>query len=103
MSNQVANTILEQLGGNLFVAMTGATNFLGREDGISFKIGRNAKGITHLRITLTAMDDYQVEFLKIRGVSIKPVAFREGLQAANLADVFRSVTGLETSLGTMGR
>ena len=100
---QVAQTILQQLGGGRFVAMTGSKDFVGSENGLSFRVGRNDKGITHVRITLTAMDDYQCEFLKIRGASVKPIAFRDGVYADQLQEVFTSKTGLYTSLGTMGR
>jgi hypothetical protein len=67
MTSQAAQTILTQLGGNKFLAMTGASNLLGGENVLSFKIGRNPAKVSHVRITLTAMDDYQVEFLNIRG------------------------------------
>lgn len=99
MTHPVAHNILAQLGGNRFLAMTGASNLTGRADGLSFKIGRNASKITHVRVTLTAMDDYQVEFLAVRGTrSIKPVAFAEGIQADGLARVFVEKTGMQVSL-----
>jgi hypothetical protein len=95
----IAQTILSQLGGNRFVAMTGAKNLLDHGNGLSFKVGRNPKGVTHARITLTAMDDYMVEFLKIRGTKqLQPVAYREGIYADDLAHVFESVTGMATRL-----
>ncbi len=94
----VAETILSQLGGNRFLAMTGAKNLVGDGSGLTFKIGRNPKGITHARITLTAMDDYQIEFLAVRGANVKPVAFAEGILAENLAHAFKAKAGLDTSL-----
>lgn len=93
-----AQTILSQLGGNKFLAMTGACNLIGSDNGLSFKIGRNVSKITHVRVTLTAMDDYQVEFLKIRGTNIQPVAFAEGLLADQLAPTFVSKTGMAVAL-----
>ena len=40
MSNMtVAKTILEQLGGNKFRAMTGAKQFMGFAEGLAMKIG----------------------------------------------------------------
>lgn len=98
MTNQVAQTILNQLGGGRFIAMTGASNLTGRPDGLSFKIGRNSKKVTHVRITLTAMDDYTVEFLNVRGGSVKPVAFCEGVYDDNLQEVFTNETGMYTHL-----
>lgn len=98
MTLQVANTILAQLGGNRFVAMTGAKNLLGSERGLSFKVGTNAKKVTHVRIGLEPSDEYTVEFLTIRGTNIKRTALREGVQVAELRDVFTAETGLYTSL-----
>ena len=60
----VANTILEQLGGRRFVAMTGARNFTAIDDqrgALSFKVPRAKDGINAIKVTLTAMDDYTVE------------------------------------------
>ncbi|MFA7291893.1 MAG: hypothetical protein WC023_06550 [Rhodocyclaceae bacterium] len=94
---QTAQTILQQLGGNRFCAMTGATNFVGREDGLSFKVGRNAKRVTHVRVTLTPADLYEVEYLAIRGTTIRPVAKSEGVYADMLRDDFTRETGLYTS------
>lgn len=95
----VATTILAQLGGNRFVAMTGSKNFMGRPDGLTFKTGRNPKGVTHVRVTLTPADLYNVEFLKIRGTQA-PVKMAEvgGIYCDQLEEVFTNHTGLYTRL-----
>lgn len=95
----IATTILEQLGGNKFLAMTGAKNLLAHESALSFKLPMKTRdGSNYVKITLTAMDDYQMEFLSVRGLSVKPKTVREGIFAESLRDVFTSVTGLRTSL-----
>ena len=94
----VAKTILAQLGGNRFVMMTGAKNLSGSADGLTMKLGRNAKSVSHVKIKLTAMDDYTVEFLRVRKFEVKTVAKVEGVYAENLRDVFTANTGLYTSL-----
>ena len=43
-------TILKQLGGNRFIAMTGAKHFGVGPNGMSFKIGRNSKRVNHVTI-----------------------------------------------------
>jgi len=43
----VAKTIFEQLGGEHFVAMTGAKDFVGTEDSLTFKVGSNPKHVSH--------------------------------------------------------
>ena len=58
----VPKTILEQLGGNDFIALTGATAFISTEDSLTFRAGRNPNSVSHVRITLTATDLYAVTF-----------------------------------------
>lgn len=94
----VANTILAQLGGNKFIAMTGAKDLTGRSEGLSFRIGRNAKSVTHVRVTLDSADTYQIQFLRIRGVQRTLLSTWDGIYAERLAHTFTVVTGMETHL-----
>ncbi len=52
---QVAQTILQQLGGRRFMAMTGARAMAAHKDGLSFKLPSNfaRHGINYVKITLT--------------------------------------------------
>ena len=59
-----AKTILEQLGGEFFVAMTGAKNLVGTEDSLTFEVGRNPKHVSHVRVTQTPGDLYAVTFFR---------------------------------------
>lgn len=87
----VANTILEQLGGRRFIAMTGSKNFLGTDNRLAFKLPRGRI----VKITLTAMDDYMVELLTSAG---RPIGYREGVYCDTLCTTFETLTGLRTSL-----
>lgn len=96
----IAETIVKQLGGNHFIVMTGSKNFVYGESNLSFKVGSGTKnGITHVRITLTPDDLYDMEFLKIRGMK-EPVtvAKHEDIYCDMLQDIFTSETGFYTSL-----
>lgn len=95
-----AETILQQLGGNKFIAMTGAKSFVkdSKNNKLFFKIGTNPKKVTHVTITLNGKDLYDIEFLKIRGVDINKVAEFKDIDAENLRDVFEKNTGLHVSL-----
>ena len=62
---RVAETILEQLGGNKFCMMTGAKNLGGTENSLSMRIGRNSSNSNYLKITLNMMDLYDVKFSKL--------------------------------------
>lgn len=94
----VANTILAQLGGRKFLAMTGAKNLTGSNKTLSFQLPSNLTKVNCIRVTLTAMDDYMVEGLNVRGTKIKPVALREGIYCENLQSCFETMTGLRCSL-----
>ena len=61
----VARTILSQLGGNKFAAMTGAKNFVDCGDALSMRIGRNKTSSNYLKITLNMMELYDVRFSRV--------------------------------------
>jgi hypothetical protein len=97
---QVAKTILEQLGGNRFAMMTGAKNFVGSADSLSFKLPSNfaKSGINFVRVTLDPSDTYTVKFLKIRGAKVTEIETREMVYCDTLQSTFKAVTGLDTHL-----
>ena len=94
----IAKTILQQLGGNKFIAMTGAKNLGFTNNGLQMKIGRNSKGITHVIISLKSTDTYDVEFIKMRGVNRKVVKKLKRVYADQLGKIFTKFTGLRTRL-----
>lgn len=100
---RAASTIVEQLGGGRFVAMTGAKGFVALEEtperraGVSFRIGRNAKAINWVRVSLTYADTYTVEFG--RGYKkARVVGTATDVYADMLGPVFESATGMYTHL-----
>ena len=95
---EIEKTILEQLGGHKFVVMTGAKNLTGGNGTLSFKIGRNAGNITHVRVTLDVSDTYTMQFLKIRAHNVTIAAQHEFVYADQLQAIFTSVTGMATKL-----
>jgi hypothetical protein len=100
MSIEIARTILDQLGGNKFIAMTGAKHFTAGFNTLSFQLPGNfaLKRITGVRIVLTDADLYDMTFMKRFKGDIKVVEEVEGLYFDQLQDVFKSVTGLDTHL-----
>ena len=64
MNSQVPETILSQLGGSRFIAMTGAKDFVGDTNWLKFKIPKNGSKANYVRITLELNDLYTVEFIK---------------------------------------
>lgn len=99
----VAETILKQLGGNKFIAMTGAKQFTkGKnsdgEEQITFKLPRAKDGINVVIIALTSMDLYRITFGKLRGVDYKVVKEIDGVYNDQLQEIFTRYTGLDTHL-----
>ena len=96
---QIEQTILQKLGGNKFIAMTGAKNLGFTGTGLQMKIGKNAKGVTHVIIDLDRGKDlYNIEFVKIRGVKRTTVKKLKGVYADQLGKIFTKYTGLRTRL-----
>jgi hypothetical protein len=99
--NQVAQTILQQLGGNRFLAMTGARDICAAKDAIVFRLPRGARGgVNSVVVRLEANDTYTVLFNRrtqmgavVRGVSSATMVYADRLQAT-----FTEHTGLYTSL-----
>ena len=95
----VAQSILSQLGGKRFCAMTGASQFVASDNMLKFKIGRGATNkATHVRVTLDESDTYTVEFFSIRGVNVKKIISHEMVYADQLCSVFTAQTGMDVSL-----
>lgn len=109
----VAETIYHQLGGGRFAAMTGAKNFLALENGLRFRIGRNASKANMVEIKLNGLDLYDITFIKHTPYSfkigrdgsfretqesVKTVAKFEDYYGDMLQDCFTRVTGMYTSL-----
>lgn len=96
----VAQTILTQLGGRKFQAMTGAKQFVAGTDYLQFKLPANfAKdGINCVKVTLTAADLYEVDFMKVRGLKVDTIAQVQGLYADQLQQTFTEKTGLDTRI-----
>jgi len=105
----IARTILMQLGGKRFIAMTGASSFSSgmfeAGPGLSFRLPTKSTKdrIMGVRIVLTPADLYTVEFLRLgkdaEGLTaVEVVSKSEGVYCDMLADVFEEATGLYTSL-----
>lgn len=111
-NREIAVTILQQLGGNRFVAFTGAKDFTTIKNGLQFKIGRNASKANRIEITLNGADLYDMKFIKYRPFSVK-VDHRKGevktieeksetvkewndVYCDQLQDLFTETTGLYT-------
>ena len=98
----IAQTILAQLGGRRFIAMTGARNLIGGVNYLmlSLPTGFARNGINNVRITL-GTDTYIFEALKVTRrpeLKFKTIEKLERVYAEDLERIFTEVTGLDTHL-----
>lgn len=98
----IATTIYAQLGGRRFAAMIGAKQIVMAERKVTVTFPR-ANGVNRLEVELDNSDTYTVKFQYEHGVKLSTKAEFADVYAADLQEMFEHVTGLYTSLGTMGR
>lgn len=93
----VAQIIQQQLGGKALY-MLGAKNLLAGRDYLSFRIGRNSKGVNYIKITLNDKDLYDVEFGSIRGTKYTVKKEVKDVYVGELHEIIERYTGMYTSL-----
>lgn len=95
----VADTILEQLGGGRRLSMMiGAHAFIGNKNALTFRFKARAKnGANCIRVTLDPSDTYTVEFISVRGSSVKEKDRTEDIYNDMLKEVVERHTGLALS------
>jgi hypothetical protein len=109
INQQIAATILQQLGDNEFRVMTGAKNFVAIESGLQFDLPKYpGLKINRVVITLNDRDTYDVQFGRISkkkdavyGVTMptyEALFFLNDVYADSLRKTFTSMTGLDTRL-----
>lgn len=96
----VARTILAQLGGRRFLAMTGAKLLLSEEMALRIHLPSHfaKEGINRVRIELTCMDLYDVTFSTVRSGETVYETCVADVDAETLSGVFEDVTGLHLRL-----
>lgn len=92
----IASTILRQLGGNRFIAMTGATCYTDNNTLIVKFKGSRAANIMY--VTLNGLDLYDVKIAKYKGLDVKVVKEATDVYDDMLVAIFESATGLNTIL-----
>lgn len=97
----IAEIILQQIGGNKFIAMTGAKYLCSTDNSLRFQLpARFAKnGINYVIISLNSDDLYDIEFAKLRADRLTTIGEIEtGVYAEDLQKFFTARTGLDTRL-----
>jgi hypothetical protein len=94
----VASTILQQLGGNKFIAMTGAKYLAKDKNSFQFRLPRAKDGINFVKITLNGKDLYDIDFGRISGTNYKIIKQVNDIYFDQLQEIFTQYTGLYTHL-----
>ena len=95
---EIAKTILEQLGGNKFMVMTGAYWPMSCNNGLSIRLRTRSPYPNHVQISLNNRDTYDVTFNRLHGLKCKEVSKHEDIYCDSLVELFEKETGLRTSL-----
>lgn len=103
MDNLIAKTILQQIGGHRFAAMTGSHDFINLGNGLRMSLSRNKTSANRLEIIYDeGADLYNVRFYrqsmnhKTFEVTTKDIEKIEGVYCDMLEEIFTDVTGLYT-------
>ena len=106
----VVQTILDQLGGNKFIAMTGSKHFTDCGNTLKMTLAGNASKANRLDVTLNASDTYDMAFYRYTPVKVCRKTFEvkneqfievakfDGIYCDQLQSLFTEVTGLYTRL-----
>ena len=99
----IAQTILQQIGGKRFIAMTGSRDFIDMGNGLRMSLARNKTSANRLDIIYDAGADlYNMRFYrktfskKTFECRTKDIAVHEGIYFDMLEEMFTMVTGLYT-------
>lgn len=105
MDNQIAATILRQIGGRRFVAMTGSHDFINLGNGLRMSLSRNKTSANRLEIIYAECADlynmrfYRQSFIrKTFECQTKDIKTYEGVYWDMLEDIFSEVTGMHLYL-----
>jgi len=106
----IAQTILQQIGGRRFTAMTGSRDFIDMGNGLRMSLARNKTSANRLDIIYDAGADlYNMRFYrrtfskKTFESRTKDIAIHEGIYFDMLEEMFTMVTGLYTRFWVEGR
>jgi hypothetical protein len=96
----IAPEVLQQLGGQKFLVMTGTKPqyFDDKNNSVMFRLIRNKSKANYMKIKLDWTDTYTVEFIKANESKVEIVETRTGVYNDMLQELFTEVTGLYTKL-----
>lgn len=110
MKDSVCEIIYEQLGGQRFVAMTGANHLIADGNTLRMYLPANLSGANRLYVTLDVTDTYTMRFfhytparlnrktMVFSSERVKEIKTLEGVYYDQLQVIFKAETGMDTHL-----
>ena len=100
MSNEVANIIIQQLGGQgRLRAMLGAKNFVASPNSVSFQFPNPQRTLpNHIKITLNGLDLYDIEFGRTKKYEVISKVSKKDIYAESMKEVIENTIQLYLSL-----
>jgi len=107
-NKEIANTIVQQMGGRALNVMAGAKRFTITDKGLKFSLpsGFAKNGINQVQVDLTPEDTYKVKFNKIGrapNFTATEVSTHDNIYAEDLTSLFEKETGLTLSMPKIHR
>ena len=99
-----AGTILQQLGGQRFAAVTGSKDFTSDDNALHMTLAKNKSGANKLSVTLDADDTYTMCFFKYTASMkmipecLSEIEIYQDVYYDHLQDIFEAVTGIDLSM-----
>lgn len=95
---QVASTILKQLGSSTFMTVTGANNFIATEQGLQFDLPNTKtyvrRNISRVHVIRECDETYTLKGFRFRNREASEVVSQSGILGAKLVDAFEEMTNL---------
>ena len=95
-NQQIAATTRQQLGGQKFIVMTGATCYSDLNTLVVKFKGSKVANIMY--VEYTSLDLYNIKICKYRGLDVKVISETKNAYADMLRPIFEKITGLATRL-----
>lgn len=101
--NEIVSTMMHQLGGTRFIAMTGSKpeykDISTNSPIICFKLSKNSSKCNYFKVQyMNGSDLYKIDFIKIRKENIDVLHTYDNIYSDQLQTIFTEVTGLYTTL-----
>ncbi len=103
VNNGIINTMVSQLGGNRFFAMTGSKpqykDISNHNPHIALKLARNGSKANYLKIHYKSGSDlYRMEFIRMTRTRNETIKEYDGIYGDQLSELFTEYTGLYAHL-----